>query len=199
MPTIGGKSFVDRSDGSGTPIYQRTGGGTGGGAGTLVCRMTVPVSTAPGRMIIYRLNQHEFVWYELANGQTHTVDMSDGGFWTYGSVPLLASGFPMPTQFDASIHDLYILVDDVWYKVLVSEAWNSYGGGFSGSHPAFSTDPAENPQILRGMTGLNNSVSACVNQAGEFRWYYDGRTLYGDTTQGAERFFHLGLEIRSRG
>jgi hypothetical protein len=31
MPTIGGKSFTDRSGGSGTPIYQRTGGGTGGG------------------------------------------------------------------------------------------------------------------------------------------------------------------------
>jgi hypothetical protein len=46
MPTIGGKSFADRSDGSGTPIYQRTGGASGGGGNLLVghfkCRDIYP-------------------------------------------------------------------------------------------------------------------------------------------------------------
>lgn len=42
MPTIGGKSFTDRSGGSGTPIYQRTDGGTGGsgGSSTIISEIT---------------------------------------------------------------------------------------------------------------------------------------------------------------
>lgn len=192
---INGKTVNKRSGTDNIYDITSSGGGGGGQTNALVHRMTVPVNTQTGRMTIYRLNQHEFVWYESGSGQTHTVDMSDGGTWTYGGVNLMASGFPMSTQFDASIHDLYVLVDSVWYKVPVSEAWNSYGGGFSGSHPAFSADPATNPQLLRPYG--DGIVSACVNQAGEFRWHYEGVTLYNQTSGLLN--FHIGLEIRLSG
>lgn len=49
MPIIGGKSFADRSDGSGTPIYQRTGGGTGGGGNLFFATaIFARLSTDPG-------------------------------------------------------------------------------------------------------------------------------------------------------
>lgn len=129
MPTIGGKSFVDRSDGSGTPIYQRTGGGGTGGSNLLVGRFL------SGALNDASANGFDFftsgaVGMEVDPSKTYKLLSlmnygSGGGPW-----PGISSNYATVWNFThvnigttiPTVEDGFILYDNTYHKYAIPSA-----------------------------------------------------------------------------